>query len=291
MKLPDEKTGTPNAKLARVLTAIVGIALVVPIFVLGGAWFNALAILLAFAGLRELAVAARVAGVRLVPEIAYPALAWSLWALWQSAGAWGDTRESSRVLMIVAAALFAVPVALLARAVFRFAGRKPASLASVALSQFAVFYCALFGFVMLLRALPAPYGASLFWLAILGVWAGDIMAYYGGKLFGRRKLSSLSPGKTWEGLWCGVAASLVVCLAVSWSWAAPFEWRDKIVLACLVAFFAPLGDLAESFLKRELDVKDLGRALPGHGGILDRCDSLLFAALPVYFYAIWQIVE
>ncbi|HEX8552047.1 MAG TPA: phosphatidate cytidylyltransferase [Abditibacteriaceae bacterium] len=294
MKLPtDAETGEPkpgDAKIARVLTAIVGMALVVPVVWIGGTAFNALASLLAVAGLRELVVAARRSASPLVPEVVYPALGLLLVAHWQSSRAWGGDSVAQHTLMLIAASNFLIPMALLGRAVWKFGSKRPISLASVALSHLAVNYCGLFAFIMLLRGLPNDYGMRLFWLVLLGVWAGDTLAYYGGKLFGRHKLTPLSPGKTREGALCGIAATLVVCLCIAWAWPLPFQWWDKIAVAALVALFAPLGDLAESLLKRELDVKDLGRALPGHGGILDRCDSLLFAALPVYFYALWRIL-
>lgn len=284
MKLPSEKAG-----LTRVLTALVGVACVIPIVMLGGGWFNSLVALLAFAGLRELVVAARRSVAPIMPEAAYPALAWTLAWLWQSTHAdlWNSEAVDSRVLRLITGALLLVPIALLARAVWRFGTRKPASLASVGLTHLAVSYCGLFAFLMLLRALPT-HGMTLFWMLLLGVWAGDTLAYYGGKMFGRAKLTSLSPGKTRIGLVIGIVAAFIVAFAIAMS--ARWNLGDKIALAAIIACCAPLGDLAESLWKRELEVKDMGKSLPGHGGVLDRCDSLLFAALPVYFYALWRII-
>jgi phosphatidate cytidylyltransferase len=283
------KFSPKNAGTMRVWTALLGIACVVPIVLRGGAWFNALVVLLAFAGLRELIVAARRSAAPVMPEVAYPALAWLITWLWQGTNPnlWAGDRASFQSLLLMTASLFMVPLALLVRAVWRFGGRKPASLASVGLTQLAVSYCALFAFLMLLRALPT-HGRALFFMLLLGVWAGDTLAYYGGKMFGRRPLTALSPNKTREGALVGILAAVVVALAVAFN--QPWQLADKIVLAVLIAVFAPLGDLAESLWKRELEIKDLGKTLPGHGGILDRCDSLLFAALPVYFFAIWRMI-
>lgn len=115
---------------------------------------------------------------------------------------------------------------------------------------------------------------------ILFVWAADTGAYFAGKNFGKHKLApSISPGKTWEG-WVGGAA-----LTLATGWAAGYFLPDiplshRLVAAGVVAVFGPLGDLAESMLKRSAGVKDSGTFLPGHGGLLDRFDAFLLV-LPV----------
>jgi len=115
---------------------------------------------------------------------------------------------------------------------------------------------------------------------IFFVWAADTGAYFAGKNFGKHKLApSISPGKTWEGWAGGAALTLLV------GWAAGHFLPDiplshRLVAAGVVAVFGPLGDLAESMLKRSADVKDSGTFLPGHGGLLDRFDAFLLV-LPV----------
>jgi phosphatidate cytidylyltransferase len=112
------------------------------------------------------------------------------------------------------------------------------------------------------------------------VWASDIGAYAAGKTFGKHKLApSISPGKTWEGWAGGFLLTLVV------GWALQFMMPDvplahRLVAAAVVAVFGPLGDLAESMLKRSVGVKDSGTVMPGHGGLLDRFDAFLLV-LPV----------
>lgn len=117
------------------------------------------------------------------------------------------------------------------------------------------------------------------WLLFL-VWSADIGAYFAGKRFGRRKLAPLvSPGKTWEGLMGGVAMSLVIALVMLAPMGALSAWwAPVIVLLVVVSVF---GDLFESALKRKRGVKDSGSLLPGHGGMLDRIDSVV-AVLPVF---------
>jgi phosphatidate cytidylyltransferase len=130
---------------------------------------------------------------------------------------------------------------------------------------------------------PAPerrpdddYGLNLVLATLLGVWASDIFAYAGGRAYGRRKLApAISPGKTVEGFLTG----LVLGTAVVWFTLYGRAWdrarrSSSGVVVCLAS---PLGDLFESFLKRDLGVKDSGRTLGAHGGVLDRIDALLFA--------------
>ena len=112
------------------------------------------------------------------------------------------------------------------------------------------------------------------------IWASDIGAYAAGKTFGKHKMApSISPGKTWEG-WAG---GFLLTLAVGWAvgfMLPELPLAHRLVAAAVVAVFAPLGDLAESMLKRSVGVKDSGRIMPGHGGLLDRFDAFLLV-LPV----------
>jgi phosphatidate cytidylyltransferase len=112
------------------------------------------------------------------------------------------------------------------------------------------------------------------------VWASDIGAYAVGRTFGKRKLApKISPGKTWEG-WAG---GFVMTLLVGWTigfMLPDMPLTHRLVAAGVVAIFAPLGDLAESMLKRSVGVKDSGSIMPGHGGLLDRFDAFLLV-LPV----------
>jgi len=138
--------------------------------------------------------------------------------------------------------------------------------------------------VVTIRA--APQGPWLvIWLFVL-VWGADVGAYFAGHRFGRRKLAvHVSPGKTWEGAVGGVALSWVACIGLL-LWLPPLAalgWPVGAASAAVVALCAVsiVGDLFESVLKRLRGVKDSGRLLPGHGGVLDRIDSLL-AALPFF---------
>jgi phosphatidate cytidylyltransferase len=139
-------------------------------------------------------------------------------------------------------------------------------------------------------------GPSLLLFLLLAVWFGDIAALYIGRTFGRRKLApTLSPNKTWEGSVASIAGSILVVPLVTWvagvlaarnidALSYPGSVLHWIGLAILINVGAQLGDLIESAIKRGAGVKDSGRLLPGHGGILDRIDALLLAA-PLLWYA------
>jgi phosphatidate cytidylyltransferase len=133
----------------------------------------------------------------------------------------------------------------------------------------------------------AVLGADRGWilLLVLGVWAYDTGAYVVGKRYGRRRfLTHLSPSKTYAGLIGGiVAATVVVGVVLNGLGQQPV---GALVLGPLLSLAAQAGDLAESMLKRAAGVKDSGRLIPGHGGILDRIDSFLFAAPVVTLYVI-----
>jgi len=134
----------------------------------------------------------------------------------------------------------------------------------------------------------APRGLEWTVLMLLSTWATDTGAYFVGLTLGRHKFfPRLSPKKTWEGAiggwFCGVAVTLLVGLYIG------LGFVHSLVLGALVCAFLPLGDLAISMMKRQVGVKDTSNLIPGHGGMLDRIDSLLFAVVVVYYYARWVV--
>ena len=141
-------------------------------------------------------------------------------------------------------------------------------------------------------------GTALVLFLCVCVWSGDIAALYIGKNFGRRKLSKLSPNKTWEGAIASIVASAAFGMALIYTgqWLSAHgsnftklhtsePWWQSLLLAILLNLAAQFGDLLESALKRGANVKDSGTLLPGHGGILDRIDALLVAT-PVLWFAL-----
>jgi phosphatidate cytidylyltransferase len=136
--------------------------------------------------------------------------------------------------------------------------------------------------LLLLREIPSE-GELATFTVLLAVWAGDIGAFFAGRLIGRHKLApALSPGKTWEGFLFGTAATIFVAFVALYK-QNYLSIGQSIVLGAVIGIAAPLGDLFESALKRDMQVKDSGRLLAAHGGVLDRIDSLLFAAVASYY--------
>jgi len=164
----------------------------------------------------------------------------------------------------------------------------------VALTAFGLLYCGLlFTHVLLIRSVEGPnvqlvrtmeYGEALLWTVLIGTWASDTFAYFVGITIGKHKFCSVSPKKSWEGAIGGYlgSMSLVILMAHYILGIPQFEAH---IMGFVIAISAPIGDLVESVLKRNFDVKDSGKLLPGHGGVLDRFDSLLFTA-PLTYYVL-----
>jgi phosphatidate cytidylyltransferase len=132
---------------------------------------------------------------------------------------------------------------------------------------------------------PNRHGIAFVLGAIIGAVAYDVGGFAFGRRVGRRPLAPrVSPGKTWEGLIGGMLTALVVC-AIVVSQIHPWRFKDAIALGAVVAVVAPIGDLCESMIKRDLHLKDMGSILPGHGGLLDRFDAILFV-LPATYYLV-----
>lgn len=151
-----------------------------------------------------------------------------------------------------------------------------------------VFYVGLLSYLVLLRRLGggAGWDAGLMWagMAFLCTWGADTLAYFVGITWGRHKLApKISPQKSVEGLLGGIAGAALAGLL--WGPAIPLPRWQGAALGAAIALIATVGDLAESALKRTAGVKDAGRLLPGHGGVLDRFDSSLFVLPFVYYIA------
>lgn len=166
---------------------------------------------------------------------------------------------------------------------------------------------------MLVQLRQQGSGAFLILYALIVVWTGDTVAYYTGRALGRHKLAPrISPGKTWEGTvgsFVGAVVAGTAVFAYSASISGGLEsvgllarsqgytppvlpplWQFALLSAC-INVAAQIGDLAESLIKRGAGVKDSGALLPGHGGLLDRIDALLFAAPVLWYYAAWRVMS
>ncbi len=135
------------------------------------------------------------------------------------------------------------------------------------------------------KLFPNRHGVVLLFGAIVATVGHDVFAFMIGSRFGKHQLApDISPGKTWEGLIGGMSGAILVSLVVA-SQVSPWTMTSAFELGVVVAIMAPLGDLCESMVKRDLGIKDMGSLLPGHGGILDRIDAMLFVMPAVFFLA------
>lgn len=148
----------------------------------------------------------------------------------------------------------------------------------------------LLGYLVALRGIED--GCNWVFYALFCTFGSDTFAFFIGRAFGKRKLaSSISPGKTWAGAFGGllgaVAVSFLFLLPTPVSLTSQLNWWQTVILGLLVSIFGQAGDLVESLLKRNVGAKDSGTLLPGHGGILDRMDSIVFAVVIVYYWVVY----
>jgi phosphatidate cytidylyltransferase len=193
-----------------------------------------------------------------------------------AAAQWG-TQEQVLLVAVVALPLTFVVALMMGRA------QTPA----IALTLLGVWWIAIaLAYAVLLRRLP--HGGGIVLDVLLGTFVGDSAAYLGGRAIGRHKLAPrISPNKTVEGLVLGLAFAVLAVFVAS-RWQHWLHTWDALALGAGVAIAAPLGDLFESFVKRDAGAKDTGRLFGAHGGALDRLDAVLFAAVTGFY--IWHAI-
>jgi phosphatidate cytidylyltransferase len=268
-----------------------GTGLVMAVLVLTVLWVpalywvvDALVALLVAQGLREYCAMARAAGINVMPRatiltgvglVLFNGLALFLW--WRGMG-------GMPVVSGLSGALFVLVCARLAT------GRH--DLRGMAADFFGVAYVAGLACYMLLMHHNSDMGPGLVTFLLVAVAWSDTGAYFIGRAFGRHKMAPVtSPKKSWEGAAGGVVFAMLAVL-VLWLLVRHFGWQRHYppavpwvwaLLAAGLSVVSQLGDLAESMIKREAGVKDASQIFPGHGGVLDRCDGLLFAAPALYY--------
>jgi phosphatidate cytidylyltransferase len=192
---------------------------------------------------------------------------------------------------VLAAALFALPVASLWRG-----GDFGRAFGDIGATLFAAaFVGLLFGYLLSLRLLRDAVkgdemGSDLVFLLFFVVWGSDVFAYAVGRLLGRRRLApGVSPKKTVEGAIGGLLGAILLAFVARAWFLYRLTVRDAILLGFSLGIVGMVGDLVESMLKRGAGVKDSARLVPGHGGLLDRVDSLLYAAPLLYYYYLFAM--
>ena len=255
--------------LSRIVVALCLLPIVLGAVWLGGWWLIALAIVGGLMALHELYVMGR--GLRPILLGGYIGLVLTLIG--------SQTGEISWVL----GGIFST--VLVAFVIFGFSDARPSATAAMSLTLLGVVWVGGgLAALILLRAIPDNGRLAVF-TVLIAVFADDTAAYVVGRTIGRHKMAPrISPGKSWEGFVGGTVAAVAVAFFAMYDQGFLTN-LEAVALGAAVAFSATLGDLFESAIKRDLGVKDSGRVLAGHGGVLDRVDSLLWAG-PAALYTI-----
>ena len=256
----------------RLATAAVGIPLLLLLVWAGGLWLTALVVTAVLLGLQELYAlggvdrqwSQRLPGLTFAAFLVLAGRELSVWAV-----------------LLVATGLLVLLVS------HRW---TPASARSWLLTLGGPLYLGgALAHALLLRELEQ--GVAWLLLAILATFSVDTSAYFTGRALGRHRMAPrISPGKTWEGAIGGLVGGIGAATILVWSFDLPLELALAPLLGLGVALVAQTGDLMESAIKRAADAKEAGRLLPGHGGILDRLDSVVLTLVLVYHVAKWGAV-
>ena len=253
--------------VSRILVAVVLLPVVLGVAYLGGWWLYALVTVAAVISLHEYWLMAR--GLAPLAPAGYVGAVLALLGAQLSGLGW-----------MVGGVLVTFALAFLLKAVSEARAAATAAISSTVMA--ALWIGGGPAFLLLLRDLPA-HGRLALYTVLIAVWAGDTLAYFGGRLLGRHKMApATSPGKTWEGFVFGSAATIFVAFVAMYKQDF-LSIPESVVLGVILAVVGPLGDLFESLLKRDAGVKDSGALLGGHGGMLDRLDAFFFAAPAAYF--------
>ena len=274
--------------LKRTLTAIVGISVAFFLIRSGGFIFTMAILLLSLIGWYEFRVMMLSKGYKVYYLTSCTAVAFLNIAPWLG--------HKDLAVPILTAAILAIMLEGL------YYHKRGNWAPEVALSSFSVLYIGLlFSHFGMLREISTtainvagisnmPLGEVFLWLVLFGTWSSDTFAYIFGCAFGKRPLcQAVSPKKSIEGAVAGFLGCVVVVVYLG-SFYLGLDVIKILILALIIAIFAPLGDLVESLLKRSFGTKDSGNIFPGHGGVLDRFDSLLFAIPIAYYFIRYNLV-
>ena len=259
-----------NNFLSRVLVTVVGVPVVLYLVYLGEWWLFGLAAFAALVALHEFYVMAR--SLRPLVLAGYVGALATLLGAHLGGPAW---MTGGFMLTLVLAFLL-----------YGIAETRQTATVTMSTTVLGVAWIALgLGHLLLLRDIP-EHGRLAVFTVLLAVFADDTAAYLVGRMLGRHKLApSLSPGKTWEGFVAGTVAAIAVAFFALYEQDF-LTIPESIALGAAIALAGAAGDLFESALKRDLQVKDSGQLLGGHGGMLDRIDSLLFASVAAFYVVI-----
>ncbi len=260
--------------LQRIISGVVALAIVIPVLVFGGVdgakWLVAAAMLIMLNEFGSVASPERPRGASVVMA----AVGMTIYGMIS----WG------RDPMLVVGAMVIGAGALLTWSMFAHEDPEEGALAGSVTAVSVTYISAALAFIGLVRGFE-PHGFTWLIFILVSTWVTDTGAYFAGRFFGKRKLlERISPKKTWAGVWGGVG--LTVAVATGWALLDPFiPPHHAAILGALLAVSCVVGDLVESMFKRARGIKDSGNIMPGHGGLLDRVDSLLFTVPVGWAYA------
>ena len=292
----------------RVLSAVVGIPLAAVLIFAGGLPFALAVSALALLGLWELTSNLKSVGLKIVKEVAFPCVGTAVLGSY-----WAHSNPLTLTGLTVTIWWVGIFGSMLSHIIVRSDEAETETqgkrFTDIAVTVFAVAYLSLFSFPVLLRSFEVsvsdriyPVGRDLLFLTLVSVWTTDSVAFFFGRAFGKEPLApQVSPGKTLEGSVAGTVAGFVAAWVFAWalvsfgSETASQVWLSLVrpvpfaLLALALGTVGQIGDLGKSVIKRSLGIKDFGALIPGHGGVLDRFDSLLATAPIVYLYARWTL--
>jgi len=257
----------------RVLSAIIGVPLLIAAVWYGGVVLLAVTSVLMLFGVREINLMFSRLDFRIPLILVIPGCLFLALAAYLFKGSYPEEAVILILLFYLGAMVIVYP---------------QYSPLDMAISFFSTIYVGMLIFLFLISTLPNGW----IWLIIMlfCTWANDTGAYFVGRSWGRRRLApELSPGKTVE----GAIGGLLTCIIAAWAASLIYPqlplW-SLLLLGLIIGLAGQVGDLVESAIKRQAGVKDSGKLIPGHGGVLDRFDSMLFTAPLVYYYASWILI-
>ena len=269
--------------LIRITVAAVGIPLLVLVALQGELLFLGFVILLVVLGFLEFSKLAK------AQNLSVPTILLILWGILTALGVYFKG-EFALILLLLSGFLILAYWEIKKENLSQ--ENLPAAVRSLCFSFWGLFYIGgLFSFLILIRELPKfanfdyQTGGKLIVFIYISIWSCDTLAYFIGRVIGEHKLSSvISPRKTVEGALAGVLGALLAAWICQGTFMSQFAFRQLIPIALIVGVIGQIGDLVESLLKRAAGVKDSSAIIPGHGGVLDRFDSIIFVAPWVYYY-------
>ena len=262
----------------RIVTATLGVPLVITITLLGDPWLSLFVVILAVLGIIEFNGLARKRGLECFHLLSLP------WTVAFILVGYLITKDVISDIYLIYTFTIGFGISLIWLIIGK---NKKNQYLAWSYSIIGPIYVGWFlSYITLIRDLPQ--GAEWILVMLIGVFSTDTFAFLAGKKFGKHKLApTISPGKTIEGSLVGFFAAITTIMLASFMLKLNFEIWQSIFLGILIGIFAQTGDLIESLLKRLSKVKDSGHLLPGHGGVLDRIDSIVLNTVIVYYFAIW----